>query len=151
MQAARNAVVRIDKVRSQIEQALQQTYDNDASGVNGGHADCDGSSSGMTTTVVPQAMHNFAVALADDLSMPRAAVALFALVKAAEGELKRLAKDSSLPLDKTGLAAIRDALGEMDRVFGIFYDVPLTAEDAELEGGNSSGDTGATPAEVWSW
>merc|ERR1712070_398951 len=89
--------------------------------------------------VVSKALANFEAALLDDLSMPRAAAALFSLIKAAEKEFKRVKKaskdsDSDAPgLDLEGLKAIQATMRKMDEVFGIFYEVPLTEEE-EKEG-----------------
>jgi cysteinyl-tRNA synthetase len=76
-------------------------------------------------------LENFEVAICDDLSMPRASAALFSLVKAAEGELKRVNKvsDDEVSLDYTGLRRILDAMKQMDQVFGIFYRVPVSEEE----------------------
>ena len=86
-------------------------------------------------------MKNFEAALLDDLSMPRAAASLFGLVKAAENEFKRVAKNKEGdgdPLDVAGLRAIGNAMDQMDQVFGIFYTVP---EDENSDAGAVDGDS----------
>jgi cysteinyl-tRNA synthetase len=129
MKAAKNAVKRVDKVKAELEKALD------------GVTTLDDAASELAELAVPKAMENFKAAIQDDLSMPRAAASLFALVKAAEGEFKRIAKqeDGAIPLDLTGLKAILEAMQDMDRIFGIFYRVP-GGEDEEQEGadGDSS-------------
>jgi hypothetical protein len=55
--------------------------------------------------------------------MPRAATGLFALVKAAEGEFKRVDTSEDAVLDVVGLQAINVAMDRMDQIFGIFYTV----------------------------
>jgi cysteinyl-tRNA synthetase len=67
--------------------------------------------------------------LLDDLSMPRAAAALFSIIKGVEMEFKAQSKDSNYNLDQYGLKTAQDALLRMDKVFGIFYEVPLTNDE----------------------
>ena len=113
MDGAKKSLKRIDKVRDSIQAALQDTTTTTASS----------SLSVLATETVPAQLANFETALLDDLSMPRAAASLFALVKAAEAEFK-----TDTP-DVAGLAAIDNALQQMDKVFGIFYQVPMTEEE----------------------
>jgi len=120
--AAKGALKRLDKVNAMIGDALKDGVDISNS-----------KESDMTTTVEKE-LANFEVAIADDLSMPRASASLFSLVKLAEKEFKRVAKaakdvdgDESKvvpPLDIVGLASIQQALDKMDQVFGIYYEVP---------------------------
>lgn len=122
MDAANSALKRIDKAKQQIHDAL-------LAGTVDGSNDSE-----LVTTDVPKALENFEAALLDDLSMPRAAASLFGLVKSAESEFKRVAKDSSMPLDLAGLQAIGKAMEQMDKVFGVFYQVPMSEkEEAEAE------------------
>lgn len=121
MNSAKKSLKRIDKARTKIQNALADENDNVAS--------LDGESE-IADTVVPAQIANFEAALKDDLSMPRAAACLFALVKAAEGEFKRVDKQGG-ELDLVGLQAIHDAMNQMDQVFGIFYKVPNTEEEDE--------------------
>jgi cysteinyl-tRNA synthetase len=120
MDAAKKSLKRIDKVKDQITQALE---DN-----NGESYD-----STLAKEHVPKAMENFEAALKDDLSMPRASASLFNLVKEAEKEFKKIAKDSSASLDLPGLKAVLEAMDQMDKVFGIFYEVPMTEEEQAKE------------------
>jgi len=151
MQAAKSALKRIDAVRSQLVEALEG-YDCETQ-------ECDTNdtmSSEIATEIVPKAMENFEAALKDDLSMPRAAASLFDLVKAAENEFKRVAKESKIigennnnqaELDRAGLGTIYFALYQMDQVFGIFYEVPEShASDEELDIGDAT--SGGVPEEV---
>jgi cysteinyl-tRNA synthetase len=137
MQGAKNAVKRMDKVKAELEKALLESQ------VDGAVA-LDDTASELAESVVPKAMENFKAAIRDDLSMPRAAASLFALVKAAEGEFKRVAKqeDGAAPLDVAGLKSILEAMQDMDRIFGIFYRVP-GSEDEEQKGAD-----GDSPVEV---
>jgi cysteinyl-tRNA synthetase len=141
MQGAKNAVKRVDKVKAELEKALLESQ------VDGAMA-LDDTASALVESAVPKAMENFKAAIQDDLSMPRAAASLFALVKAAEGEFKRVAKqeDGAAPLDVAGLKAILEAMQDMDRIFGIFYRVP-GGEDEEQE--SADGDSSIeVPTEV---
>jgi cysteinyl-tRNA synthetase len=124
MQAAKNALQRIDKVKQQIQDHQQLNHDGDLHPKD----------SILVSEVVPQALVNFEAALKDDLSMPRASAALFSLVKAAEQELKQ-PKDA---IDTIGLEAIGQALDQMDRVFGIFYEVPHYATTDDTTTSSSS-------------
>jgi cysteinyl-tRNA synthetase len=122
MDAANSALKRIDKAKQQINDAL-------SAGTVDGSKDSE-----LVTTDVPKALENFEAAILDDLSMPRAAASLFGLVKSAENEFKRVAKDSSELLDLAGLQAIGKAMEQMDKVFGVFYQVPMSEEEeAEAE------------------
>jgi len=125
MNAAKNALQRIDKVRAKIQQVivLLEAESNNL----------DERNSEIAQTVVPEQMDNFETALKDDLSMPRAAACLFALVKAAEGEFKRVDKEGGSDLDLVGLQAIYNAMDQMDRVFGIFYKVPNSNDEVETK------------------
>lgn len=70
--------------------------------------------------------------------MPRAAAAMFAIIKACENEWKRcqqqqvqqsngqetLSQEENKILDYYGIEVALDALKQMDQIFGIFYDMP---------------------------
>jgi cysteinyl-tRNA synthetase len=132
MDASKSSLKRIDKVMNEVEQLLAASADDRSS-------DND---SDIVSDVVPKALSNFEAALLDDLSMPRASASLFSLIKAAEKELKRVVKegDSATP-DFAGLKSIVDAIRQMDEIFGIFYDVPLTdEEEKERAAKRSKGD-----------
>jgi cysteinyl-tRNA synthetase len=146
--AAKSALKRIDRVMQQIEDAMKNDDDN-------GNADTATDESSPLADAVSKALANFEAALLDDLSMPRAAAALFSLIKAAEKEFKRLKKaskdkDTAATLDFEGLKKVQAAMLKMDKVFGIFYEVPLTKEEKEEQekkgaagGGGTSGDSPA--------
>ena len=119
--AAKGALKRLDKIKITIGNSLSKR-----NGANIAHGD-----DSNIATAVERELANFEVAIADDLSMPRASASLFSIVKLAENEFKRVAKfaddpDCSAmpPLDLVGLASVEQALEKMDKVFGIFYDVP---------------------------
>ena len=118
MNAAKNALKRIDKLLEQIHQSLE-----------GESVNLMSSSSVLANEEVPKALKNFEAALLDDLSMPRASASLFALIKAAENEFKSFTQDSNKSLDLAGLHSISEALKQMDKVFGIFYQVPISEEE----------------------
>jgi len=135
MKASRKAVQRMDNVKEAIEEALvvrtKEKHDSNDVGNTS-------SSSELVSKTVPAALQQFEVAITDDLSMPRAAAALFSLVKAAEQEFKRVKQstddgDDTVQLDTVGLRAVLAALEQMDQVFGIFYQVP-GSEDEEKDG-----------------
>lgn len=111
--AAKKALKRIDKLRQQLKVVTTNEHST------------NGSDSELASVLVPREIRNFETALLDDLSMPRAAASLFALVKAGEKEFKKGEED----IDFVGLRAIDEALVQMDKVFGIFYEVPLTEEE----------------------
>jgi cysteinyl-tRNA synthetase len=135
MEASKNAIKRIDKTKSRIEEALASAATTDIS---------DSTKSEIAIQIVPSALANFEAAVTDDLSMPRAAAQLFSIVKEAENEFKRVAKaDSSHPLDIIGLEAILNAMKQMDQLFGIFYS---SADDSESVDGEAENDS--VPSEV---
>jgi cysteinyl-tRNA synthetase len=119
LKAAKKAVKRMDRVQKSLQEVLSEEHEDDA----------NSDDSELASKIVPAALQNFEAAIVDDLSMPRAAAALFSLVKAAEQEFKR-----SNDFDVTGLRAVSDALQNMDRVFGIFYQVPVRDDDVADEG-----------------
>eukprot|EP00560_Eucampia_antarctica_P008238 CAMPEP_0197824618 /NCGR_PEP_ID=MMETSP1437-20131217/1837_1 /TAXON_ID=49252 ORGANISM="Eucampia antarctica, Strain CCMP1452" /NCGR_SAMPLE_ID=MMETSP1437 /ASSEMBLY_ACC=CAM_ASM_001096 /LENGTH=621 /DNA_ID=CAMNT_0043424311 /DNA_START=90 /DNA_END=1955 /DNA_ORIENTATION=+ len=122
MGAAKGALKRIDSVLKNIDSALD------------GNATIEPNDKSNIVTTVQVQLTNFEVALRDDLAMPRASASLFAIIKAAESEFKRIKKaekdedESIIPLDLAGLKAVKDAMLKMDLVFGIFYDVPNPKE-----------------------
>lgn len=131
---AKNSLKRIDAVQAQLAETLKEVDATTSSSSD------DSIVSSIATEDVPKAMENFEAALKDDLSTPRAAASLFGLVKTAENEFKRVAKDSDATLDLTGLAAIQAALFQMDQIFGIFYEVPESyASASEKEDSESDG------------
>lgn len=149
MGAAKNSLKRIDKAMAQMESALRDHYNNNDNNKNS--VPKEGTSSSSSTIAerdVPKALANFEAALLDDLSMPRASASLFSLIKAAEKEFKRASKEEA-SLDLVGLQSIEGALRQMDKVFGIFYEVPLTKEEEEANKESDSADDGAVvPEEV---
>jgi len=129
MGAAKGALKRMDNVMRQLDSVLKEV---DADTLP---------SSGETeiSKVVVKELGNFETALADDLSMPRAAASLFGVVKSAETEFKRLKKEEKdakknpdtnvTPLDLAGLGDVQKAIQKMDTVFGVFYEVPKEKND----------------------
>ncbi len=135
MKAAKGALSRLDAIITLLNDTLNHKNvvdDNETS-----------SEDSDISSIVSNELQNFEVALADDINMPRASASLFAVIKAAEGEFKRLKKqekelkdgiDTSIsPLDLEGLEAARDALLQMDQIFGLLYTVPpAKSEDGTL-------------------
>jgi cysteinyl-tRNA synthetase len=123
LNAAKGALKRLDKVKLQIDEALASA------------TDIADTSSSEIATIVEKELQNFDIAIADDLSMPRASASLFSVVKAAENEFKRVAKgkDDNNSLDLIGLKRVSQALQQMDRVFGVYYDVPRIDDQNDEE------------------
>lgn len=130
MQASKNAVKRMDKVKQQLDDALQN-FPGDSTNVKGDNE---------LARQADSALAQFNAAIRDDLSMPRAAASLFALIKTAEAEFKSSSTtNGDAPLDLAGLYQIRKAMNQMDLVFGIFYEVPLSEEEVrKLEESSST-------------
>ena len=127
LSAAKGALKRLDKVKLQIDEALLDA------------GDIAETTDSAIAAIVEKELANFEVAIADDLSMPRASASLFSIVKAAENEFKRIAKaekddeSSETTLDFFGLKQVQSALHQMDKVFGVYYEVPSTSSDTEEE------------------
>jgi cysteinyl-tRNA synthetase len=144
MGAAKGALKRMDNVMKQINEALEG-YD-DGKGMPQGESDM--------TKIVAQELDNFEQALLDDLSTPRAAASLFGIIKVAEAEFKRHKKEEKdgkpiSPLDSVGLYAVKSALEQMDKVFGVFYDVPNSKnEDGSEVPDESDNNNDSVPDQV---
>jgi cysteinyl-tRNA synthetase len=133
IKASRSAIKRMDETLDTIQKAMASKNVSDRSSTN----------QSKLAQVANEALANFETALADDLSMPRAAAALFSVVKAAELEFKRvnqMKESGSSPeedMDISGLKRIYEVIMSMDRVFGVFYSVPKTTsvgiEDKEKD------------------
>ena len=156
--AAKGALKRLDRIQVMIGDALLQS-NNDNGNDDKSHDEDSRSGSAIVVTVEKE-IANFEVAIADDLSMPRASACLFSIVKAAEKEFKRVAKrqkeeekedleEQPTPLDLVGLARVQEALEQMDQVFGIYYEVPQVKgkEDTAAAGG-SDDDVDCVPQNV---
>ncbi|KAL9185276.1 hypothetical protein ACHAXT_003053 [Thalassiosira profunda] len=143
--AAKGALKRLDRVKAMIGDALSK---GDVGATNG---------DGDIAATVEKELANFEAAIADDLSMPRASASLFSVVKSAEKEFKRVAKAAKdfdgdetkvdPPLDVSGLKRVQDALDQMDRVFGIYYDVPKAEGEANDDEGGVNGEV-SVPEDV---
>jgi len=151
MNAAKSALKRIDKVMQKIDDSIKKKSDTDADintdsqdnndGVDEDEDDDNYHNKSLLEKDVSKALINFDKALLDDLSMPRASASLFALIKLAENEFKRVKKAVTRPehdnenenvqLDLVGLQNIKKAITRMDQIFGIFYDVPLSNDEKE--------------------
>ena len=149
--AAKGALKRLDRIQVMIDDALRNNENSDDDDGNE-----DKSSSSAIAATVEKELANFEVAIADDLSMPRASACLFSIVKAAEKEFKRVAKlkkeedleDAYPSLDIVGLARVQEALKQMDQVFGIYYEVPQIKEEDAAAGSDDSVHGGAIPEDV---
>jgi len=150
--AAKGALKRLDRIQVMIDDALKSSSSSSSSDDNNKNED---SSSAIVATVEKE-LANFEVAIADDLSMPRASACLFSIVKAAEKEFKRVAKlnkDETLEetpsLDVVGLARVQEALKQMDQVFGIYYEVPQIKGEEGVDGTDDDDvNGGAVPEDV---
>ena len=150
MDAAKSALKRIDRVMQQIDDSIKQNHNKQDSSDDENENDDKPS---PLNDAVSKALANFELALLDDLSMPRASASLFSLIKAAEKEFKRVKKEAAkakddqqqADLDLEGLQQVQNAMRKMDRIFGIFYEVPLTkGEEEELQkkaGGGEGGES----------
>ena len=155
--AAKGALKRLDRIQVMIDDALLN-YNN-----SNEDDDKDKDNSSTIAATVEKELANFEVAIADDLSMPRASACLFSIVKAAEKEFKRVAKlkkeddseeeeeEEAPSLDLVGLARVQKALKQMDQVFGIYYEVPqVMGEESTAGTDGDEGDVngGAIPEDV---
>jgi cysteinyl-tRNA synthetase len=125
VKAAKGALSRYDVAMKSLNEVLDKEN-------NGDTIESEGSD---IVDKVSSAILNFETALADDINMPRASASLFAVIKLAEAEFKRMKKQEKqllkngndiemIPLDKKGLEVARDALLQMDKIFGLQYTVP---------------------------
>lgn len=144
--AAKGALKRLDRIQEMIDEALKSSSSPDSNN--------EDDSSAIVATVEKE-LANFEVAIADDLSMPRASACLFSIVKAAEKEFKRVAKlskDENLEeapmLDMVGLARVQEALKQMDQVFGIYYEVPQVKGEEGADGTDDDDVNGGAVPEV---
>lgn len=120
---ARKTILRLDKVKA----ALTQVAREGKGAEEGGEIDEE------MQGVIDKAVAGFEAGMADDLNTPRAAAALFTLVKATEKALK----GDSPRLRPSGARLVLATLEQMDAVLGIFYEPPLM--EGEKEGGREEG------------
>lgn len=116
--AARKAIKRMDRIKEKLDVVLAE---------NNVAAEPLADTSPLVETVV-KSRENFDIAIRDDLSMPRAAAAHFAIIKAIEKELQQSGNKGH---DLKGLQIASEALVDMDRIFGIFYEVPRIESEEE--------------------
>jgi cysteinyl-tRNA synthetase len=134
MVASKRALKRIDKVMQQIDDSINKNKsdtDTDTDTDTDSQDNNDEKKKSPLEKDISKNLENFDKALLDDLSMPRASASLFSLIKMAESEFKRAKKDDDTKLDLVGLQNIQNAIQQMDKIFGIFYEVPLTKEEEE--------------------
>jgi cysteinyl-tRNA synthetase len=135
MKAAKGALSRLDAIMKLLNDALSHNNEVDDNKTT--------TENSNISSIVSKELQNFEAALSDDVNMPRASASLFAVIKTAEGEFKRLKKQekdlkddvntSILPLDLEGLESARNALLQMDQIFGLLYTVPpAKGEDGKL-------------------
>ena len=129
LDASKSALKRIDKVKLQLSVILGETEATTSDTLT--DDDSESSQKSDITKQVQKHLNNYNLALLDDLSMPRAAASLFAIVKLAEMHFKEINKDDSLSYDMDGLHSVQHALIQMDKVFGIFYTVPNLNHDED--------------------
>ena len=137
MKAAKSALSRLDAIMAQLNKMLSKQDDDKIA---------SGDDSVMVSNVSKE-LQNFETALVDDINMPRASASLFSVIKVAEGEFKRLKKEEGSSPDLQGLQAARDALLQMDQIFGLLYTVPAAKnEDGTIIEEDSADDE--IPADV---
>ena len=119
MKAAKSALSRLDAIMAQLNKMLSKQDDDKIA---------SGDDSVMVSNVSKE-LQNFETALVDDINMPRASASLFSVIKVAEGEFKRLKKEEGSSPDLQGLQAARDALLQMDQIFGLLYTVPAAKNE----------------------
>ncbi|GMI31813.1 hypothetical protein TrCOL_g10136 [Triparma columacea] len=115
LNASKRAVERVDKCMRDIKD-IQKTGDNKEGGELG--------------ELCEREAGKFYKAIADDLSTPRCAASMFAVVKGAEKEIKRGRREGG-GWDIDGLGRAMDTLRMFDEVFGILYG----QEEQEGDGG----------------
>jgi cysteinyl-tRNA synthetase len=152
LQASKKAVARIDKVVAKLDEILESHEPL----VNNVGVDYDSVYSVTSETnhlalvQVSRALDSFETAICDDLSMPRAAAALFDLIKLAEATVfpkKSTAHDKpKTKYDLVVLRAIRNGIAQMDQVFGILYTIPSSIRKSNEE--QASKDSKSIPPEV---
>ncbi|GMH59445.1 hypothetical protein TrLO_g10043 [Triparma laevis f. longispina] len=120
LSAAEGAVKRVDKLMKSLE-GIEVTQGSDSE----------------LSKLVSSARQIFLIAVSDDLKMPRAAAAMFDIVKASEKEVR---KDDEV--DVVGLGWAKSCLLEFDSVFGILY----TPEEDEIAEGSGEEEAGE---DVW--
>lgn len=106
LQGARKTVQRLDKLLVALEEKRRS-----------GEGEGEGMEQDLQESI-GKALRAFEAGMADDLNTPRAAAALFTLVKNAEKAVKGGA------LTATGAKHLMEALERMDTVLGIFYEPP---------------------------
>jgi cysteinyl-tRNA synthetase len=111
LEASKKALTRLDKLRAALE------------GLRG-EAEGAGAAPDVQE-LASKALSNFEAGMADDLNTPRAAAALFTLVKGAEKALKQQQRQLSGP----SAALLLDAMHRMDAVLGVFYEPAAGEED----------------------
>jgi cysteinyl-tRNA synthetase len=121
MDAAKNAIKRMDKLLKAIDEIVAAP-----SAVSSTTTTTTGTLSSKLRNEISTSLEAFETAIRDDLSMPRASAALFAIIKAAEQELKRSSSvtnndAASGSADVLGLQLAADTIRKMDQIFGVFY------------------------------
>jgi len=128
--AACSSLKRIDKVLDQLN-AVSDKSASASSAASAYTGDGDN-----LQDASDEARKAFEVAMCDDMNTPRAAAALFGLIKQAEKEIK------AGTISSKGATAAKNTIADMDKVFGVCYDVPLAsfqasvAFDSKLDTGN---------------
>jgi cysteinyl-tRNA synthetase len=133
MDAAKNAVKRMDKLLQAINDMTTAAVDSAAVAVV---SDQSRRESKQLRDEISASLEAFETAIRDDLSMPRASAALFAVIKAAEQEMKSSAAANALPVDIDGLKLAAEAIHRMDQIFGVLYS--LNENDTEETDNNET-------------
>jgi cysteinyl-tRNA synthetase len=124
MDAAKKAIKRMDKLLKAIDEIVAAP--SAVSVLSSTTTTTTGTLSSKLRDEISTSLEAFETAIRDDLSMPRASAALFAIIKAAEQELKRSSSvtnndAASGSADVRGLQLAADTIRKMDQIFGVFY------------------------------
>eukprot|EP00981_Chlorochromonas_danica_P005877 scaffold1208_cov163-Ochromonas_danica.AAC.4 len=108
LQAARNSLRRIDRAMTRLNHLITSLDPVPTTATT---------TSVSSSTEVEQVMREFEAAMADDLNTPRAMAAFFKIIKMAEK-----AEEGKKDL----LLSLKQAMVSMDKVLGLFYEIPVT-------------------------
>lgn len=110
LKAAQNSLKRVEK----LVEGVKAIAETPAAG-----ADASSTINPEVQSTLTAALKSFEEAMCDDMNTPRAAASLFTMVGASEKALK---KGDLSPASAKYILAI---LHEMDKIFGVFYEVPV--------------------------
>ena len=127
LKAAQNSLRRVDKLVESVKAAATATTVTTATGGDDGPVDAE------FRAAVATALTSFEESMCDDMNTPRAVAALFTLVGLGEKAVKQAALGAA---DARHLLAV---LFEMDKIFGVLYDVPAAYFGASASAAGAGG------------